>query len=141
MDQATPLSSDQDRKQSPQQPLIPPPQTIPPHKLVVTPTPQIPTQPVPPAPKAMNRSYHKPEFSGEPDEDLEAHLLRTINWMDTHNFPADQGVRRFPPNLAGEARLWYQSKHQFQGNLGELQERFRTQFSKIGNTRKQLFHA
>ena len=28
----------------------------------------------------------------------------------------------------------------FQGNWDELQERFRNQFSMIGNTREQLFH-
>ena len=31
--------------------------------------------------------------------------------------------------------------HPFQGSWGEFQERFRTQFSKLGNTREQLFHA
>ena len=37
--------------------------------------------------------------------------------------------------------MWYQSVHPFQGNWEELQEGFRTQFSKLGNTREQLFHA
>ena len=43
----------------------------------------------------LNWSYFKPEFSGKPEEDAEAHLLRTDDWMDTHNFPANQKVRRF----------------------------------------------
>ena len=38
-------------------------------------------QPPPPAvvqqPMHMNWSHFKPEFSGKPDEDVEAHLLRT----------------------------------------------------------------
>ena len=43
----------------------------------------------------LNWSYFKPEFSGKPEEDAEAHLLRTNDWMETHNFPANQKVRRF----------------------------------------------
>ena len=54
----------------------------------------------------MKLSYFKPEFSGKQEEDPEAHLLRTLDWMDTHNIAADQKVRRFPLTLAGEARLW-----------------------------------
>ena len=27
-----------------------------------------------------------PEFSGKPDEDAEAHLLQTNNWMSAHHF-------------------------------------------------------
>ena len=44
-------------------------------------------QPPPPAvPQQlihMNWSHFKPKFSGKPDEDIEAHLLRTNDWM-TH---------------------------------------------------------
>ena len=35
----------------------------------------------------MNWSHFKPEFSGKPDEDVEVHLLRTNDWMTTHDFP------------------------------------------------------
>ena len=35
----------------------------------------------------MNWSHFKPEFSGRPDEDVEAHLLRTNDWMTMHDFP------------------------------------------------------
>ena len=59
--------------------------------------------------------------------------------MDIHNLAADQRVR-FPLTLTCEASLWYQSKNPFQSNWKELQERFRTQFSKIGNTREILFY-
>ena len=43
----------------------------------------------------LNWSYFKPEFLGKPEEDAEAHLLRTNDWMDTHDFPDDTKVRRF----------------------------------------------
>ena len=35
----------------------------------------------------MHWSHFKPEFSGKPDEDVEVHLLRTNDWMTTHDFP------------------------------------------------------
>ena len=43
----------------------------------------------------LNWSYFKPEFSGKPEEDAEEHLLRTNDWMETHNFPNNEKVRRF----------------------------------------------
>ena len=54
---------------------------------------------------AMNLLYYKAEVSGRPEEDPETHLLRIVDWMDTHNFAADQRVRKFALTLAGEARL------------------------------------
>ena len=56
-------------------------------------------------------------------------------------FAAGERVHKFALTLPGEARLWYQFIHPFQGNWEELQERFRTQFYKIANTREHLFHA
>ena len=35
-------------------------------------------------PQQLNWSYFKPEFAGKP-EDAEAHLLRTNDWMETHD--------------------------------------------------------
>ena len=69
------------------------PQDPPPHH-----NPQVPFIPnapqAPPAPEALhlpaphvpllNWSHFKPVYSGKPDEDAEAHLLRTNIWMDTH---------------------------------------------------------
>ena len=55
----------------------------------------------------LNWSHFRPEFSGKPKEDVEAHLLRTEDWMTTHNFPEDQKVGRFCLTLTQEARLWY----------------------------------
>ena len=50
--------------------------------------------------------HFKPEFAGKPDEDEEAHLLRTNDWMDTHAFPGGVKVQCFCLTLVvGEARL------------------------------------
>ena len=62
----------------------------------------------------LNWSHFKPDFSGKSEEDAEAHLLGTNDWMTTHAFPDDQKVRRFCLTLLGEARLWY-------GTLGAQQ--------------------
>ena len=43
----------------------------------------------------LNWSHFKPTSAGKPDEDEEAHLLRTNNWMDTHAFLAGVKVQRF----------------------------------------------
>ena len=79
----------------------------------------------------MNWSYFKPEFSCKPEEDPKAYILRTINWMDTHNFATDHGVQSLPVTLVSETRLWYQSIDPFQSNLDKLKEIFRNQSSKI----------
>ena len=34
----------------------------------------------------LNWSNFKPEFSGKPDEDAEAHLLCSNDWMNAHHF-------------------------------------------------------
>ena len=66
----------------------------------------------------LNWSYFKPEFSGKPEEDAEAHLLRTNDWMETHDFPQDTEVRRFCLTLMGEARLWYETPKSSAVRLG-----------------------
>ena len=65
--------------------------------------------PVPMANNQLNWSQFKPAYSEKLEEDVEAHLLRTIDWMTTHDFPDDQKVRRFCLTLSGEARLWYET--------------------------------
>ena len=70
---------------------------------------QEPNQPVPMANNHFNWSHFKPDFSGKPEEDMEAHLLKTNDWMNIHDFPNDQKVRRFCLTLLGEVRLWYES--------------------------------
>ena len=54
----------------------------------------------------LNWSNFKPEFSGKPDEDAEAHLLCLNNWMNGHYFVEGVKVQRFCLTLLGEARLW-----------------------------------
>ena len=132
MDQA--LSQPPDRQEGLQQPQQPP--VLPQQPIV----PPVPPQPVPTVPMAVNWSHFKHELSCKSEEDPEADLLRTIDWIDMHNFVGDQRVRRVPLTSAGEARLLYQTIHPFQGNWKELQDIFRTQPSKIGNKREQLFH-
>ena len=85
-------------------------------------------------------SKSEPEFSGKPDEDAEAHLLHTNDWMNAHHFVEVVRVQRFCLTLLGEARLWYHSLETINVNLQGLQNLFRQQYSKIGNTREQLFH-
>ena len=43
--------------------------------------------------------------------------------------------------MTGEARLWYESLAPLDNDWPALQNKFRWQYSKIGNTPKQLFHA
>ena len=59
----------------------------------------------------------------------------------THEFLDQVKVQRFCLTLVGEARLWYESLRQKNIDWVGLQNIFRQQYSKIGNTREQLFHA
>ena len=89
----------------------------------------------------LNWSHFKPEYLGKPDEDVEAHLLRTNDWMTHMNgFPDHIKVQRFCLTLVGEARLWYKSPRPINVDWVGLQNIFSQQYSKIGNTREQLFH-
>ena len=112
------------------------------------PVPQpIPAQPAPagviPVPQIVYQNWigKKPEFSGKPEEDAESHLLSTRDWMEAHNFPEGEKVRHFRVTLTGEARLWYESLTPIDNDWPTLQNKFRWQYSKIGNTPEQLFHA
>ena len=84
----------------------------------------------------MNWLHFKPEFFGKPDEDVEAHLLRTNDWMTTHDFPEAVKVQRFCLTLEGEARNWYATLEPVAMTWPELQTMFSCQYSKIGNTRE-----
>ena len=57
----------------------------------------------------LNWSYFNPEFSGKPDEDAEAHLHHTNDWMNAHHFTDGVKVKRFCLTLSvsEEARLHY----------------------------------
>ena len=61
--------------------------------------------------------------------------------MEAHNFPDKVKVRHFCLTLTGEARLWYESLAPLDNDWPALQNKFRWQYSKIGNTPQKLFHA
>ena len=90
----------------------------------------------------LNWSNFKPESSGKPEEDAEAHLLCSNDWMEANCFDEDIRVQRVCLTLLGEARLWYHSLEPL-GNTtwAQLQNLFRQRYSKLGNTHEQLFHA
>ena len=128
-------------------PVQPPPPQVPAPPGPVVPAQLAPVQPVPispvaPAPQVIYQNWigKKPEFSGKPEEDVESHLLSTRNWIEAHNFPNVVKVRRFCLTLTGEARLWYESLAPLDDDWPALQNKFRRQYSKLGNTPKQLFH-
>ena len=89
----------------------------------------------------LNWSHFKPEFSSKPDEDAEANLLCTNDWMNAHHFVEGVKVQRFCLTLLGEARLWCESLEPINVDWPGLQNLFRQEYSIIGNTREQLFHA
>ena len=60
-------------------------------------------------PLHLNWSNFKPEFLGKPEEDVEADLLHSNDWMNAHHFDEDIKVQRFCLTLLGEAILWYHS--------------------------------
>ena len=78
---------------------------------------------------------------GKTDEDAEVHLLCSNDWMNAHHFVNGVKVQRFCLTLLGEARLWYHSLEPINVDWPELQNLFRQRYSKVGNTRYQLFHA
>ena len=89
----------------------------------------------------LNWSNFKPEFSGKPEEDVKAHLLRSNDRMEAHHFNEDIRVQRFCLALLGEVRLWYQSLEPLgETTCAQLQNLFRQRYSKLGNTLEQLFH-
>ena len=123
------------------------PQNLPPNQNPQNPPPPLnpfmpnaPQAPEVPHRPQLNWSHFKPKYSGKPDKDAEAHLLRMSDWMDTHRFPDQVRVQRFCLTLVGEARLWYKSLRPKNVDWAGLQNIFRQQYSEIGNTRDQLFH-
>ena len=83
----------------------------------------------------INWSNFKPEFSGKPDEDAEAHLHHSDDWMNAHLLVDGVKVQRFCLTLLGEARLWFQSLKPLNNvTWPELQNFFRERYSKVGNT-------
>ena len=60
--------------------------------------------------------------------------------MNAHHFVDGVRVKRFCLTLLGEARLWYHSLEPITVDWPGLQNLFRQQYSKVGNTWEQLFH-
>ena len=52
----------------------------------------------------LNWSHFKPKFLGKPEEDAEAHLLCSNDWMDAHHFNEDIKVQRFCLTLLGRSK-------------------------------------
>ena len=61
--------------------------------------------------------------------------------MYAHHFIEGVEVQKFCLTLLGEARLWYHSLKPINVDWQRLQNLFGQQYSIIGNTREQLFHA
>ena len=100
--------------------------------------------PAPPAQQGqqivhLNWSHFKLEFSGKPDEDAEAHLLHTDDWMTAHHFVGAVKVQRFCLTLLGEARLWYNSLELINIDWQGLQHLFRPQYSKVATQENNSF--
>ena len=89
----------------------------------------------------LNWSNFKPEFSGKLEEDAQAHLLHSNDWMNAYHFVNGIRAQRSCLTLLGEARLWYHSLEPINVDWPGLQNLFRQQYSKVGNTLEQLFHA
>ena len=90
----------------------------------------------------INWFNFKPEFLGKPEEDVEAHILCSNNWMNAHHFNDGVKVQWFCLTLLGEARLWFPSLEPLEGTTWpQLQNLFSQRYSKLGNTCEQLFHA
>ena len=81
------------------------------------PTPNLPqAQPQPPTTRSTTTSSStfklvkfQTRIFRKPDEDAEAHLLHSNDWMKVHHFVEGVKVQRFCLTLLREARLWYQS--------------------------------
>ena len=85
-----------DQNLPPNQNHMPPCNAYMPNAPLVTEAPQRPQ---------LNWSLLIQNMQGRPDKDVEAHLLRTNDWMDTHEFLEHVEVQRFCLTLVGEARL------------------------------------
>ena len=78
------------KPEGPQQPVNIPVKEAEPPQEPNNPNPLTEQPSVPMANNQLNWSHFKPDFSEKLDEDAEAHLLRTTDWMTTHDFPKDQ---------------------------------------------------
>ena len=61
----------------------------------------------------INWLNFKPEFSGKPEEDAEAQLLHSSDWMNAHHFVNGVKVQRFCLTLLGEAIIIFGTFRQY----------------------------
>ena len=57
--------------------------------------PNAPVVPAAPQRPQLNWSHFNPEYTGKPDGDAEAHLLKKNDWLDTHEYLDQVKVQRF----------------------------------------------
>ena len=50
-------------------------------------------------------SHFKPDFTGKPKGDAETHLLRTMDWMTTHDFPEGSKDKKILFNSFGRSQV------------------------------------
>ena len=53
----------------------------------------------------LNWSNFKPEFSGKPEEDAEAHLLRSNDWMEAHRFDEEYKSSEILSHIVGGSKV------------------------------------
>ena len=85
----------------------------------------------------LNWSNVKPEFSGKPEEDAEAHLLCSNDWMNAHHFVEGVKVQGFCLTILGETRLCHHSLEPINVDWPNLQNFFRQRYSKVGITMRK----
>ena len=97
-----------DAPPAPPAPTVPVPlPVIAPVQLPIPPGQPISAQPIQQAcVQRLHWLHLKPEFTGKPGEDAEAHFHRMNDWIDTHAFQEGVKVQHFCLTLAEEARLW-----------------------------------
>ena len=61
--------------------------------------------------------------------------------MNAHHFLENIKFQRFCSTLLGETRLWYETLQPINEDWQDIQNLFIQQYSKVGNTGEQLFHA
>ena len=88
----------------------------------------------------LNWSHFKPEFLGKPDENTEAHLLHTNNWMNAHILVEGVQSPKILSNTIRRSQIMVSYITAYYCRLAKV-TKFRQQYSEIGNTREQLLHA
>ena len=86
-------------------PPAPQPPPVPPVQPVVLPAKQIVSSVQLGQEPPLNWSHFKPELAGKPDEDAEAHLLITKDWMDTRAFQEGFKVQGVLFNVSRRSKI------------------------------------